>query len=100
MVVRDAGSFERGNVSRKLEKGKNNVPEKQKGPYSAEYDFTVEKAGEYQIDLLEEEKGAGTADIWINGVLEKRGAEPVENREASPDAGGWSVEGIFPLAAP
>jgi hypothetical protein len=99
MVVRDAGSFDRGNVSHKLEKGKNNVPERQKGPYSAEYDFTVVKAGEYQIDLLEQERGAGTADIWINGVLEKRGAEPVENREASPDAGGWSVEGIFPLAA-
>ena len=24
---------------------------------------------------------------------------PVENREASPDAGGWSVTGVFPLKA-
>ena len=35
----------------------------------------------------------------VNGVLMKEGAPPVQNRAASPDAGGWSVTGIFPLAA-
>ncbi len=99
MVVVEAGSFEQGNVSRKLEKGKSNVPENGKGPHFAQYEVAVVKAGAYQIDILDQEKGAGTADIWINDVLEKRGAEPVENREASPDAGGWSVEGIVPLKA-
>ncbi|MBM3795754.1 MAG: DUF1553 domain-containing protein, partial [Acidobacteria bacterium] len=29
----------------------------------------------------------------------KKGAPPVQNRAASPDAGGWSVAGIFPLNA-
>jgi hypothetical protein len=37
--------------------------------------------------------------VWVNGVLEQRGRKPVENREASPDAGGWSVTGVFPLKA-
>ncbi len=99
MVVVEAGSFTLGNVPKKLEKGKNNALDKQKGPYFAQYEITVARAGAYQIDVLDQEKGGGTADIWINAVLEKRGAEPIENREASPDAGGWSVECIVPLVA-
>ena len=35
----------------------------------------------------------------MNGVLTKKGAAAVENRAASEDAGGWSVSGIFSLAA-
>ena len=61
--------------------------------------MTVPAAGEYELDLLEEETGGGTADILVNGVLLKTGPPPVENRAASPDAGGWSVTGIFPLDA-
>jgi hypothetical protein len=97
-VVRESGSFERGNVSRKPAKGQENIAE-QKGPFFAEYDLVIAGPGEYQIDFLEEEKGAGTADLWINGQLVKRGAEPIQNRAASPDAGGWAVAGIFPLVA-
>ena len=98
-VIRDASSFERGNAPKKLEKGKANIVEGQKGPWFAEYDVTVPAAGEYELDMLEEESGAGTADVLVNGVLLKEGAAPVQNRAASPDAGGWSVTGIFPLAA-
>ena len=98
-IVREASSFERGNAPKKLEKGKTNVVEGQKGPWFAEYDVTVPAAGEYELDMLEEETGGGTADIQVNGVLLKKGAAPVENRAASPDAGGWSVTGIFPLTA-
>ncbi len=98
-VLRTADSFERGNAPKKLEKEKSNVPTGSKGPYFAEFDVTVEQAGNYQLDMLEEETGAGTADVWVNGVLEMRGKGPVTNREASPDAGGWSVSGIFPLLA-
>jgi hypothetical protein len=98
-VRRAAGSFDRGNAPRTLEKEKSNAPKGVPGPYFAEYDVTVEAAGEYQFDQLEEEVGKGTADVWINGVLEQRGKRPVENREASPDAGGWSVTGVFPLRA-
>ena len=97
-VMRESGSFDRGNVSRKPEKGQANIAE-QKGPFFAEYDLAIAGPGEYQIDFLEEEKGAGTADLWINGRLVKRGAEPIQNRAASPDAGGWAVAGIFPLVA-
>jgi hypothetical protein len=96
---RNAETFDRGNVSRKPEKNKPNVPEKSKGPYFAEYDFTVPQAGDYQLDILEEETGAGTADVRVNGVLESRGLPPVKNREASPDAGGWTVTGVYPLKA-
>jgi cytochrome c553 len=99
MAIVEAGRFVEGNVPRKLEKGKSNVPEKQKGPFFAEYEIAVAKAGAYQIEVLDQEKGAGTADIRVNGVLEKRGADAVENREASPDAGGWSVEAIVTLRA-
>ena len=56
-------------------------------------------AGEYQLDMLEEETGAGTLDVWVNGVLEMRGKSAVTNRGASPDAGGWSVNGVLGLAA-
>ena len=96
---RDADSFDRGNVPRKLEKEKTNVPKDAKGPFFAEYDLTVPSAGNYQMDFLEEEVGGGTVDVWVNGMLEQRGQRPVENRGASPDAGGWSVTGVFPLKA-
>ncbi|MCU1234216.1 MAG: hypothetical protein JWP63_2183 [Candidatus Solibacter sp.] len=98
-VRRAANSFDRGNAPRTLEKEKSNAPKGVKGPYFAEYDVTVPAAGEYQLDFLEEEVGGGTVDVHINGMLEQRGRRPVENREASPDAGGWSVTGVFPLKA-
>ena len=98
-VTRHADSFDRGNAPRKLEKGKNNVPSGVKGPYFVEFEVTVAAAGEYQLDMNEEETGAGTFDVWVNGVFEQKGEPPVSNREASPDAGGWSVTGVFPLAA-
>jgi hypothetical protein len=96
---RAAGSFDRGNAPRTLEKEKPNVEKDAKGPFYAEFDLTVTAAGSYQLDLLEEETGAGTFDIWVNDVLEQRGKGAVQNREASPDAGGWSVAGVFPLKA-
>jgi transposase-like protein len=98
-VRRAAGSFDRGNAPRTLEKEKSNAPKGAKGPFFAEYDVSVPAAGDYQVDFLEEEVGAGTADVRINGVLEHAGKRPVENREASPDAGGWSVTGVFALKA-
>jgi hypothetical protein len=84
-------------VNRKLEKGGKNIPDDSKGPYFAEYEVTVDETGAFQIDFFDEEKGNGTADISINGELVKYGAEAIQNRAASPDAGGWSVAGIFPL---
>jgi len=98
-VIRAAGTFERGNAPRTLEKGKPNVAKDEKGPFFAEYDITIPKAGNYQLDFLEQETGGGTADIWINGVLMMKGAGAVTNRGASPDAGGWSVTGILPFTA-
>ncbi len=96
-ISRDAGSFDNGNVPRKLEKKKSNVEKDTKGPHFAEYKVIVAADGNYQVDTLEEEKGAGTADLWVNGVWMKRGADPVQNREASPEAGGWSYLAIVPL---
>jgi hypothetical protein len=96
-IVRDASSFDTGNVPRALEKKKPNTPKDSKGPYFAEYKVEVPAAGNYQVDILNEEKGAGTADLWINGVWMRQGASPVQNRAASPDAGGWSYLAIVPL---
>jgi len=104
-LIRTAASFDRGNAPRPLEKGEAKTPANtgragRGAPVLfAEYDIAVPTAGDYQLDLLEEETGSGTVDVWINGVLEKRGAGPVTNREASPDAGGWSAAGIFQLVA-
>ena len=98
-LQRTSESFERGNVNRKIEKGSANTPEKSKGPYFAEYDVTVPAGGRYQLDVVEQEMGAGTADIHVNGLLESAGLGAVTNREASPDAGGWSVAGVYELKA-
>ena len=96
-ISRDAGSFDNGNVPRKLEKKKSNTEKDAKGPHFADYKIVAPADGQYQIDVLEQEKGTGTADLWINGVWMKRGADPVQNREASPEAGGWSYLAIVPL---
>ncbi|MBI2687834.1 MAG: DUF1549 domain-containing protein [Acidobacteria bacterium] len=96
-IVRASGSFDAGNVPKALEKKKTNAPKDGKGPYFAEYRIEVAEAGDYQVDILDEEKGAGTADLWVNGVWMKRGADPVQNREASPEAGGWTVLAVVPL---
>ena len=98
-VIRDASSFDLGNVPRKLEKENANVPKDQTGSCFAEYVITLPSKGDYQIDILEQEAGHGTPDILVNGVLMRKGAPPVQNRAASPDAGGWSVAGIFPFNA-
>jgi len=97
-VVRDASSFDKENVPRTLEKKKSNVAKEAKGPFFAEYVVEIAAAGNYQVDVLDQEKGAGTPDLWVNGVWVKRGAGPVQNRAASPDAGGWSYVAIVPLA--
>ena len=106
-TVREAGGFDRGNANRTLERGKKNIPaskgtkdeEMSEGPYFAEYDLELAAAGHYQVDLLESEAGNGTADLYVNGELMKTGLEPISNRAASPDAGGWSPIGIFGFAA-
>lgn len=98
-LEREAGSFDAGNVPRKLERKKTNVPEGAKGPYWAEYRVTVAREGEYQLDVLDQEKGAGTADVYVNGVWEKRGAPPVQNRAASPEVDGWSYVAVVKLRA-
>ena len=38
----------------------------------------VPAAGPYQLEFLEAETGAGTADIHLNGTLVKRGIEAIE----------------------
>jgi hypothetical protein len=96
-VQRTSESFERGNVNRKIVKGTANTPDKSKGPYFAEYDVTVPAGGRYQLDVLDQETGSGTADIYVNGSLERSGQGAVTNREASPDAGGWAVSGVYAL---
>ncbi|MFN0103088.1 MAG: DUF1549 domain-containing protein [Bryobacteraceae bacterium] len=96
-IVRNAGSFDAGNVPRALERKKTNVPKDGNGPHFAEYRIEIGTAGDYQVDVFEEEKGAGTADVWVNGVWMKKGADPVQNRAASPESGGWSVVAVVPL---
>ncbi len=96
-IVRTAASFDAGNAPRLLEKGKSNAPKDSKGPYFAEYSILAPAEALYQIDILNQEKGNGTADLWVNGIWMKQGAGPVENRAASPDAGGWTYQAIVPL---
>ena len=102
-ILRPASDFDRGNVNRKLEKGKDNLPEKtekedtRETPYFAEYDFELASPGNYQVQLLEVEAGKGTADLLVNRVLIRTGLEAIENRRPSPDSAGWSVAGVFPM---
>ena len=96
-VVRPAGEFDRGSAARKLERGKKNSQKRAKAPFYAEYDLQLEQAGDYQLDFLDLATGSGTADIWVNGLLMKRGLPAVNNRVASPDERGWSVSGVFPF---
>ena len=96
-ALREAGDFDRGNVSRKLVKGERNAVPRAKRPYYAEYDLEVGMAGKYQLDFKALATGSGTANILINGLLMKEGLPAVNNRVASPDAAGWSVAGVFSL---
>jgi len=96
-ISRIAWSFDAGNVPKMLVKKNANAPKGSKGPYFAEYRVEVSEAGDYQVDIFDEEKGAGTADFWVNGEWAKRGADPVQNRAASPEAGGWTVVAVVPL---
>lgn len=98
-VTRRAASFDRGNIVPALEKNKPNTPKDSTGPYFAEYTIQVRNPGNYQIDILDLERGAGTADLHVNGVWAKRGLPPVQNRAASPETPGWSYLAIVPLKA-
>ena len=104
-ILRDAASFDRGTVSREIEKGKKNIPaagakpKKAAAAYFAEYELMVPSEGLHQVDFLNQEKGDGTADIHVNGVLMKSGLEPIRNRAASPDVGGWWATGIYAFKA-
>jgi len=97
-VEREATGFDAANITT-IERKKNNVPKGVKGPYYTEYRLEVPGAGDYQIDLFDEERGAGTADLYLNGELVSRGLPAVQNREASPDDGGWAASGIFAFKA-
>jgi hypothetical protein len=96
-IVRASSSFDNGNVNRTIQKEQTNVPAGAKGPFFAEFVITVPAAGHYQIDVIDQEKGAGTADLWVNGTWMKKGAAPIENRVASPETGGWSYLGTVLL---
>jgi hypothetical protein len=96
---REAAGYDEGNISKTVEKKNTNVPKDTKGPYFAEYKVAVSAGGDYQVELLDMERGSGTADFLIGGVVVKLGEPPVQNRQASPDAGGWSPLGIFRLEA-
>ncbi|MCS7024113.1 MAG: DUF1553 domain-containing protein [Bryobacteraceae bacterium] len=98
-LVIEAEAFERGNVLRKLQMRSANTAKGSQPPYFAEYKITIPSPGDYQLDIAEEEKGYGTADVWINGEWVKRGEPPVENREASPEEGGWTALGVFTFKA-
>jgi hypothetical protein len=96
-IVKMAGLFDAGNAPRILEKKRPNTGKGVKGPYFAEYVVQVPEAGTYQMDIFDEEKGSGTADLWLNGEWVKQGEPPVENREASPEAGGWTYVAMLDL---
>jgi len=96
-IVKMAGMFDAGNAPRILEKKRPNINKDVKGPYFAEYVVHVPESGVYQMDIFDEEKGSGTADLWLNGEWVKQGEPPVENREASPEAGGWTYVAMLEL---
>ncbi len=97
LVEREGSSFDAGNASKPLEPKKPNTEKDAKGPFFAEFKIEAPRDAEYQLELLDEERGGGTHDLHINGEMVKAGLPPVQNREASPDDGGWSPLGIFTL---
>ncbi len=62
-------------------------------------DFTFEAptAGQYQLDVLDQERGNGTADVYVNGEWMIEGLPPVQNRAASPEVPGWTYLAIVPV---
>ena len=98
-ITRDAAAFQNGNINRTLAKKNANTPKDSKGPYFAEYIIDAPRAGNYQLDILNQEKGGGTPDLYINGVWTRAGDPPVQNREASPETAGWRYLAIIPLNA-
>lgn len=98
-IAMEASAWTAGNVAKVLTKKKPNIPEGGKGPYWAEYSVMAPAAGLYQIDIQDQESGQGTQDLSVNGEWMRRGDEPVNNREASPEAGGWKYLAIVRLGA-
>ncbi|WP_051670785.1 DUF1553 domain-containing protein [Bryobacter aggregatus] len=62
-----------------------------------DFSFDIPKAGQYQLDILDQERGAGTADIFVNGTWVLQGLPPVQNRAASPETPGWTYLAIVQL---
>ena len=98
-IVLAADAWANGNVARKLERKKDNTNKGVPGPYFVEYNVTAPKAGLYQLDILSQERGAGTPDLHVNGIWQRRGDPAVQNREASPETDGWRYVAMIPLAA-
>ncbi len=63
----------------------------------AEFSFDISSAGQYQLDILNQERGGGTADVYVNGAWMLEGLPPVQNRAASPEVPGWTYLAIVPL---
>ena len=106
---RAAGSFDRGNAPRTLEKEKPNVPKGAKGPFFAEYDFTVAGGGRLPVRLprrrgrrrhggrlgerrpgaARQASGGESRGIAGRGRLERGGRVSAEGREATRS--GWNT---------
>ena len=62
-----------------------------------EFTFDAASAGQYQLDVFNQERGGGTSDIYLNGTWIFEGMPPVQNRAASPESPGWTYLAILPL---
>jgi hypothetical protein len=98
-IVIESAAMRSGNANKTLEKKKANIADGAKGPFWAEYEVNVPAAARYQLDVQDQESGQGTPDIYVNGAWIVRGEAPVNNRQASPDAGGWKYLAVVDLPA-
>ena len=94
-------SFDRGQCAAQRWRRKSRTCRKDaKGPFFAEYDFTVGRGGRVSARLARRGNRRGhRGHLGQRRPGAARQAARGRIAKASPDAGGWSVAGVFPLKA-
>ena len=97
-VLLEAEDFQQGTVGVDTEEHGRGIGVT-KGSGSADYEFELPEAGEYQLELRYASKGGRTMSIHINDKFITADGVKVASRGMGPEHQHWHVEGVFEFQA-